>query len=97
MPHYHNLTDETIHTTPTASSSSKTGTAQAQAYRVVLRKDLSRHREGGGNVVDVSGLSRGVILLRLMYPKSKAVFEQSKPTVTLLPVPAKEGSSKKEA
>lgn len=50
-------------------------------------------------MVDVSGLPPGVILLRLMYPKSKAVFEQSKPTVTLLPVPAKEGgsSSKKQA
>lgn len=99
MPHYHNLTDETIHTTPTASSSSSkkgvVAAGRAQAYRVVLMKDLSRHREGG-NVVDVSGLPRGVVLLRLMYPKSKAVFQQSKPTVMLPPVPAKNGSSSKK-
>ena len=93
MPHYHTLTDETIHTTP---SSKKEGTAQAQAYRVVLTKDLSRHREGGGNVVDVSGLPCGAVIIRLIYPKSSAVFKKSKPSVKVVPA-QKKGTSKKEA
>jgi hypothetical protein len=98
MPHVHNLTDETLHTTPTTKREGRQkrksdaggevageGGEAARAYRIILTTDMSRHPQGGGNVVDVSGLPRGEVLLRMIYPKNKAVFEKSKPTVTLVP------------
>ena len=135
MPHYHTLTDETIHSTPTTTKLAAAGTAfstssssssnkstiwrgtrsrqaggeieiedcraeggeSARAYRVVLTKDSSRYPQGGGNVVDVSGLSRGFVILRCIYPKCKMVFSQSQPSVRLVPVDDEKGNSKKQA
>ena len=57
---------------------------EARAYRIILTKDMSRHPQRGGNVVDVSGLPQGEVLIRMLYPKSTAVFEKSKPAVTLV-------------
>jgi len=69
----------------------------ARAYRVVLTKDSSRYPQGGGNVVDVSGLPRGFVILRSIYPKSKMVFSQSQPSVRLVSANDEKGSSKKQA
>lgn len=96
MPHYHNLTDETLHTTKIEGKTKRRSDGggeeegqgegeAARAYRIVLTNDMSRHPQRGGNVMDVSGLPRGEVLLRMIYPKSNAVFEKSKPTVTLMP------------
>lgn len=105
LPHCHNLTDETLESTPTITTKvggneerrsdgdgegEREGEEAARAYRIVLTKDMSRHPQRGGNVVDVSGLPRGEVLLRMIYPKSTAVFEKSKPTVTLVPYDKKQ-------
>lgn len=108
LPHHHNFTDETIQSTPTnitLSSSSKSGQkgkkggeggdVTAVSYRVVLTIDPSRMPEGRENVVDVSSLPHGAVILRLIYPNSQEVFEQSKPSVKVVQ-PQKKGGSKKE-
>ena len=69
----------------------------ARAYRVVLTKDILRYPQGGGNVVDVSGLPRGFVILRFIYPRNKNVFSQSQPSVTLVQVDDEKGISKKQA
>ena len=149
MPHYHTLTDETIHSTPTTTKLAAAGTAffsssrtnsttsssssssittrsgnksiirrgtrsrqageedeicrpegrgeSARAYRVVLTKDILRYPQGGGNVVDVSGLPRGFVILRFIYPRSKNVFSQSQPSVTLVQVDDEKGISRQQA
>lgn len=110
LPHYHNFNDETIHSTPTnatlPSSNNKSGQkgkkggeggdVTAVSYRVVLTMDPSRMPERRENVVDVSSLPRGAVILRLIYPNTKEVFEQSKPSVKVVPA-QKKGISKKEA
>lgn len=108
LPHHHNFNDETIFSTPTDTTipSSKSGhnrkeggeggNVTAQSYRVVLTMDPSRLPQGRENVVDVSKLPRGAVILRLIYPKTKEVFDQSKPAVKVVRM-QKRGSSKKEA
>ncbi|TFJ82284.1 hypothetical protein NSK_006404 [Nannochloropsis salina CCMP1776] len=54
------------------------------AYRLVLTTDMRRHSGREENVVDVSRIPQGLVLLRLIYPETREVFERSKPSVTVL-------------
>ncbi|KAM3574116.1 hypothetical protein VYU27_003925 [Nannochloropsis oceanica] len=107
LPHHHNFNDETITSTSTDTifPSSKNGqigrggggdgSLTALSYRVVLTKDPLRMPQGRENVVDVSKLPRGAVILRLIYPNTKEIFDQSKPDVKVVSV--QKGSCKKEA
>jgi len=105
---FNDETINSTHTNTTLSSSIKSrkseqkgkkssgdgGEVSAVSYRVVLTMDRSRMPEGRENVVDVSKLPRGAVILRLIYPNTQEVFEQSKPTVKVVPAQMKGGSKK---
>ena len=85
LPQPHNFTDETIETAQVKDAQG------GQAYTLVLTKDVTRHPSG--NVVDVSGFPKGVMLVRVIYPDTPAIFEKSKPSVEVVPV-AENGTDK---
>lgn len=93
IPGFHCYTDETItyrtttrgtFTSTTTSSNTQNGDGGEKAYRIVLTKNMEKHVPAE-NVIDVSGQPKGVVLVRLIFPESDAIFQQSKPKVELVP------------
>lgn len=80
IPHFHTFTDETI-----VSSKEEVGGDERRSYRIVLTRNPKAWAKEA-NVVDVSKQVKGVVVLRLVYPTSDAVFQQSRPEVNVLPL-----------
>ena len=90
LPHFHYFTDETVVYTREGSSGD-----EGHEYEVVLTVD-PQGWGGQPNVVDVSGQPEGVVLVRLIFPKSEESFQGSKPTVEVLPPRGGGGRAKGE-